>query len=117
MKPLFVGSTALAREVLLTSQDAFNVSVPPHFKHLLGRDNIGLLNEPEHTVVRLARNRKLPLSGSKSSLPTLAFVTACSFITCQANRAPENIRNPQPRGCRSENTHTKPEKPHETRAV
>ena len=52
MKALFVGDSALARDVLATQADAFDVSTPPHFVHLLGRDNIGLLDEPAHGQVR-----------------------------------------------------------------
>ena len=52
MRALFVGDAALARDVLATQADAFAVSTPPHFRFVLGPENIGLLDEPAHGEVR-----------------------------------------------------------------
>jgi cytochrome P450 len=54
MRALFVGDAALAREVLVSQADAFEVSNPPHFKYVLGEQNIGLLQEPAHSTLRAA---------------------------------------------------------------
>jgi cytochrome P450 len=52
MRALFVGDASLARAVLATQADAFAVSNPPHFKHILGPTNLGLLDEPAHGQLR-----------------------------------------------------------------
>jgi len=54
MRALFVGDAALAKDVLATKADSFNVSNPPHFIHVLGKENIGLLQEPAHSTLRAA---------------------------------------------------------------
>ena len=54
MRALFVGDAALAKDVLATKADSFNVSNPPHFVHVLGQENIGLLQEPAHSTLRTA---------------------------------------------------------------
>jgi len=52
MRALFIGNQELARDVLVNQGSDYDVSNPPHFKYLLGAENMGLLNEPEHTRIR-----------------------------------------------------------------
>ena len=76
MRANFVGDAELARAVLATQAEDFNVSNPPHFKHLLGQDNLGLLDEPRHGELRAALAPAFAPGRVADAQPRLAALAA-----------------------------------------
>ena len=52
--------------------DAFEVSNPPHFKYMLGEQNLGLLQEPRHSRVRAVIAPAFTTKRVAAALPRIA---------------------------------------------